>query len=784
LLNSSPPPTFSFLFSFLLHANTRTVGVDGRIARLDRLEPRVVDPGEDDAGDEKVAAAVSGTGAGKNGINGKDEPDDGKPNEKDESAAKRQKLGDDGDKVIADDAGGAVAAMLDWKEVERELAEILGEGGGDDAAIAAAANAVARFLRRDDETTATTTTTPPSTDEEIAAATAAAATAPEEKSGGAYYVSLPPLQDKSRRRTLHEWIRRRLGGTALADTDNATKAVRIWKTRHASKMPNYGMFEQRKDIAGNGGSRRTGGGGGRDSNHHNNKKYKYIRFVLYKENMDTGTAVRQLERSIGGGNNSSNNNYGRNNNKRQRYQQQQQQQVRIGYAGMKDKRGVTSQFVTVPSNRRRDVLRLCERQQKLVDGIGSSNRGGGERPGNSGGGGGGGGGHTSSAGVALYRIGNLEYATDEISLGKLQGNRFDITLRNVIVAGAQGQNTTDTAETDSLVTKRCLEGAANALKRHGFINYFGMQRFGKYYDTHETGIAVLKGDYGAAVDIIMRPKQDEREQVQEARKQWQMRFKNCKDGDEDGRSVAEAECAKRILKQFGRFMGSEVSILMSSSRHPLDSKRAFMSISKTMRMMFVHAFQSYLWNHVASARVAKFGRHVVVGDLVHDSNSSGKDATVRVVSEADVSSNRYSIEDVVLPLVGTDTRYPENACGTLFAELLLKHGLTDDGLFSKVASDRQLDVKGDYRKLICHPKDVDFEIVEYCDPLEPLLQTDLMKIHNVELKQTPGAGLIAMNVGFTLPSSSYATIALRELMKTPTSSEYQKLLDVGGTLDE
>jgi tRNA(Glu) U13 pseudouridine synthase TruD len=39
--------------------------------------------------------------------------------------------------------------------------------------------------------------------------------------------------------------------------------------------------------------------------------------------------------------------------------------------------------------------------------------------------------------------------------------------------------------------------------------------------------------------------------------------------------------------------------------------------------------------------------------------------------------------------------------------------------------------------------------------------------------------LIAMRIGFTLPSSSYATMFLRELMKRPTSSEYQSQLTFG-----
>ena len=43
--------------------------------------------------------------------------------------------------------------------------------------------------------------------------------------------------------------------------------------------------------------------------------------------------------------------------------------------------------------------------------------------------------------------------------------------------------------------------------------------------------------------------------------------------------------------------------------------------------------------------------------------------------------------------------------------------------------------------------------------------------------------IIGMVVGFTLPPSSYATIALRELMKKPTSADYQRQLQLSGNCE-
>ena len=59
------------------------------------------------------------------------------------------------------------------------------------------------------------------------------------------------------------------------------------------------------------------------------------------------------------------------------------------------------------------------------------------------------------------RIGNLHYASQALDLGHLQGNRFTIALRNV-----QGDD-------------KLVNDTLTSLRDHGFVNYYGMQRFGK-----------------------------------------------------------------------------------------------------------------------------------------------------------------------------------------------------------------------------------------------------------------------------------------------------------------
>ncbi len=58
------------------------------------------------------------------------------------------------------------------------------------------------------------------------------------------------------------------------------------------------------------------------------------------------------------------------------------------------------------------------------------------------------------------QVGDFKYVHYPLHLGSLSGNLFDLILRNV-----KG-------------TPSDVERAAEALKKSGFINYFGLQRFG------------------------------------------------------------------------------------------------------------------------------------------------------------------------------------------------------------------------------------------------------------------------------------------------------------------
>jgi tRNA pseudouridine13 synthase len=380
----------------------------------------------------------------------------------------------------------------------------------------------------------------------------------------------------------------------------------------------------------------------------------------------------------------------------------------------------------------------------------------------------------------------------------LKGNRFDIVLRNVCTAEAAGHDLSREERLSAITTT--LRNAAGCFKETGFINYFGMQRFGKFHDTHLVGIAILKGDYEKACEIIMRVKDGETERTVATREKWASRFHGVDMNDEQAVKDAETKCAKGVARELGRFMNCETSIVSSLSRNPRDYKRAFGSISKNMLSMFLHAYQSYIWNRAASFRIDDGGSNGVrVGDLVltedrglsegGNGTSGLKGKIVKQITQEDVECDNYQITDVVLPMIGTRIVFPTDNTGRFYDKILAEDALTIQD-FEKIG-DRELAVGGDYRKLICKPTDVDFEIKLYKDPLQPLIKTDLMNVHNASLEcvdvapdavgaSDPESNLVGLVIGFTLPPSAYATIALRELMRRPTSAQYQSELQLEG----
>lgn len=148
-----------------------------------------------------------------------------------------------------------------------------------------------------------------------------------------------------------------------------------------------------------------------------------------------------------------------------------------------------------------------------------------------------------------------------------------------------------------------------------------MQRFGTAsVPTHAVGLALLRSDWKRAVDLILRPRPGEDPSVEVARRAW------CDDKDLN-RAISlmpRRAVAERALLEAFQLMGSDRNLLGALSKVPIGaldkscSTHILLKIPRNLRTMYVHAYQSYVWNAIVSVRLKRYGSGApVAGDLVY-----------------------------------------------------------------------------------------------------------------------------------------------------------------------
>ncbi|KAL6008070.1 hypothetical protein ACLOJK_033576 [Asimina triloba] len=331
------------------------------------------------------------------------------------------------------------------------------------------------------------------------------------------------------------------------------------------------------------------------------------------------------------------------------------------------------------------------------------------------------------------KVGNFCYVHEELVLGKLLGNRFTITLRGVVA---------DSEDT--------IKASANELGKNGFINYFAL------FDI---------------VDNLIFCKQ--RDTIKEVREYYK------ESGDIDG-----------TLRQLPRYLIAERAIVHYDFAANLVFD--FLSYIVTIRIIVEY------WNGA-----------VVLGDLVyckgnsqeklqevvntepedcsysdaHDDSGGlaeipevalpeDKVLSVKVVDAEDLLTGEYTVDDIILPLPGEILRYKD--CNIPLAE-------TDMDIIAKsLPGGSEISSISNYDNWISESRNLGSRRAGSIDNNENI--GEIEKLLQAESVCSPDDPLqTALKLSFTLPASSYATMAIRELLKTSTS--HQKKLKPGRYLE-
>jgi tRNA pseudouridine13 synthase len=182
---------------------------------------------------------------------------------------------------------------------------------------------------------------------------------------------------------------------------------------------------------------------------------------------------------------------------------------------------------------------------------------------------------------------------------------------------------------------------------------------------------------------------------------------------------------------------------------------ALNSIPRNLRIMYTHAYQSFVWNEMASKRLELFGFNIVPGDLIQTGDSA------RAVTSDEIAEGKFTIHDVVLPMPGTAVIYPENL-REFYLERFQLDGVAESMFRNSV---RDYSLRGDYRKIVSKPGDLQWKILHYNDNSIRLSLADLDIIQGKpEPVDVPDGTFKAVLISFNLPSSCYATMCLRELI--------------------
>jgi tRNA pseudouridine13 synthase len=315
----------------------------------------------------------------------------------------------------------------------------------------------------------------------------------------------------------------------------------------------------------------------------------------------------------------------------------------------------------------------------------------------------------------------IGYFREQLCSFYLLGNNFKITVKAIPCPKP-------TAE------ERTQNVALEITTAGGIPNFYGHQRFGTARAiTHLVGKAMVLGDLEeAAMVFLAKPSIHEHPQSMQARSAlWDTR-------DFEG-----------AIRDFPSQLRFERTMLRHLVEHIGDFSGAFRCLPLKLRMLFVQAWQSYLFNRFLSARIrAGFSLGKAdVGDYVVNVERSGLPLvkTGKIVETSNAAEVNRLIDGgkmrVALPIFGARQKLSQGAMGELEQAVLQEEGVEAGGF--RVPDMPEVCAKGELRAAVCPVAD----------------------FAAGKASADSDAGLLQVALEFRLLRGSYATVLLREILK-------------------
>jgi len=293
-----------------------------------------------------------------------------------------------------------------------------------------------------------------------------------------------------------------------------------------------------------------------------------------------------------------------------------------------------------------------------------------------------------------------------IGLGDLDGNYFEITIRNV-------------EREDIAIIKDNIE----KINQEGVPSFYYFQRFGNRLNNHLVGKELVRRNFENAAKIFLTDYLLEKdEESREARV-----FLSENWGE-----------FKKALKIFPKKLTYERIILEHLAKYPRDFVNAMRRLPKELLKILIHAYQAYLFNIAVSIR----GDHikdVLKGDIVFECRGWFVDRENPKFAEH-ISYTENFVATAFLP--GYKAKIAKGFQGDLEKDLLKKEDIRLEDFYIKQFP--EISSEGGRREVLIRTK-IDVRDISK-DGLNP--------------------GKFKVKIAFCLMKGCYATSVLRELLVT------------------